>query len=150
MNLRRFAAIALLSVCALGFVACSKPASKEVASMGSIEVTARLEEIKDKFPPNDLYDYVFIMKYRVLRVHRGNVTGDTILVGHYNPLKPRRQAQDQFSGTVGGGVVSFRAGDVHRMALQAPLDKHYMGGIIDKYFGEPGVRHWAIWTDRGQ
>ena len=57
-----------------------------------------------------------------------------ILVAHYNPLKPRDQAQDDVSGKVGGHVTSFRAGDVHRMALESPVDQFWMGGIVDKYF----------------
>ena len=47
---------------------------------------------------------------------------------------------------VGGDVEQFRAGDIHRMALEAPLDQQWMGGIIDKYFSQKGTRYWAIWT----
>jgi len=104
-------------------------------------------EIPGPFPPNDLYDYAYVLKYRVLKVHRGKVDGDEILVAHYNPLKPRSSAQDQFSGRIGGGLVRFRAGDKHRMALEAPVDQHYLGGIIDKYFEQNGVRYWAVWTN---
>ena len=46
------------------------------------EVTAELLEIPGTFPPNDLYDYTYILKYRVLRVHRGNVPTPELLVGH--------------------------------------------------------------------
>ncbi len=138
-----------LAVLVLG--SCSKVSyqpSPEVTSLGKIEVTARLSQIIGEFPPNNLYDYVYVMKYQVLKVHRGQVEGQEIYVGHYNPLKPRAQAADKFSGKIGGNVYRFQAGDVHRLALDKPLDLFYMGGIIDKFFKEPGTRYWAIWTER--
>jgi len=36
---------------------------------------------------------------------------------------------DDASGKVGGHLDAFRAGDVHRMALDAPLDQFWMGGV---------------------
>ena len=89
------------------------------------------------------------LKYKVLKVHRGNVPEAEILVAQYNPLKPREQVQDDVSGKVGGHVTSFRAGDVHRMALESPLDHFWMGGIVDKYFATGGTRYWAVWTNPG-
>ncbi len=85
--------------------ACSKPLDPNVQKLGSSEVTAQLTEIPGPFPSNDLYNYVYVFKYKV-----------------------------------------FRAGDIHRMALEAPLDQQWMGGIIDKYFSQKGTRYWAIWT----
>ncbi|HWB96251.1 MAG TPA: hypothetical protein VG672_06100 [Bryobacteraceae bacterium] len=122
---------------------------QEVTTLGTAEVTAQLEEIPDKFPPNDLYDYAFVLKYRVLKVHRGKVPEKEILVAQYNPLKPRATVADDRSGKVGGHVDAFRARDIHRMALESPVDQHWMGGIIDKYFNQPGVRYWAVWTNPG-
>ena len=43
-----------------------------------------------------------------------------------------------------GRVLS--ADDIHRIALEAPLDQQWMGGIVDKYFNNKGTRYWAIWT----
>jgi hypothetical protein len=122
---------------------------KEVTSLGTAEVTAQLVEIPGKFPPNDLYNYAYVLKYRVLKVHRGQVPAQQIFVGQYNPLKPRATVEDDGSGKVGGHLDAFRAGDVHRMALDAPLDQFWMGGIIDKYFNQKGVRYWAVWTNPG-
>jgi hypothetical protein len=34
------------------------------------------------------------------------------------------------------------------MALEAPLDEYFMGGVIDKHIKEKGTRYRAIWTDR--
>ena len=124
-------------------------ADPKVTTLGSVEVTAKLEEIRDTFPPNNLYDYVYILKYRVLQTHRGKVDGDTILVGHYNPLKPRAEAADARSGQIGGNLRKFSAGDVHRMALETPLDDYYMGPIINKYHGQDASPlYWAVWTNR--
>jgi hypothetical protein len=39
---------------------------------------------------------------------------------------------------------------VHRMALEVPLDEHYLGPTINKYFGREqteGPIHWAVWTN---
>jgi hypothetical protein len=143
----------LMMVCVAGLSACGKsePASSpELSTNGTLEVTARLIDVGGKFPPNKLYDYVFVMKYHVLKVHRGTVEGENIFVGHYNPLKPRASAQDKFSGKVGGNVERFEVGDVHRMALEGPLDQLFMGGIIDKHIKEKGTRYRAIWTDRAR
>ena len=121
-----------------------------VSTFGTVEVTARLVDITGQFPPNKLYDYVYVMKYRVLKTHRGKIEGDEIFVGHYNPLKPRSRAEDKFSGRIGGSVESYRVGDVHHLALEAPLEEQMpMVGMIDKYLiKEKGVRYWAIWADR--
>ncbi|HXX94900.1 MAG TPA: hypothetical protein VEN81_14845 [Planctomycetota bacterium] len=122
----------------------------EVSTLGSVEVTARLIDITGTFPPNKLYDYVYVMKYQVEKTHRGKTPSDLIFVGHYNPLKPRSRAQDKFSGRIGGSVEAFRVGDIHRLALESPLDQAMpMVGLIDKYIQEKGIRYWAIWTDRG-
>lgn len=140
-------------IIALALPGCRKhPADEidaDVTTLGTAEVTAELMEIPGPFPSNDLYNYAYILKYRVLKVHRGSVPSGEILVGHYNPLKPRAEAQDDISGKVGGHVRAFRAGDVHRMALDSPIDRHWMGGIIDKYFSMSGTRYWAIWTNPG-
>jgi hypothetical protein len=120
---------------------------REVTTLGTTEVSARLVEIPGPFPANDLYDYAYVFRYRVLQVHRGKLEGNDILVAQYNPLKPRASVQDDASGKVGGNLRSFRAGDVHRMALAAPLDQYWMGGIVDKYFNQSGIRYWAVWTN---
>ena len=145
----------LVAACAAAivFAACSgapEQVDREVTTLGTAEVTAQLVEIPEPFPPNDLYNYAYVLKYRVLKVHRGGITpGADIFVGQYNPLKPRERAQDDVSGKVGGHVKAFRAGDVHRIALAAPLDQCWMGGFIDKYFETGGTRYWAIWTNPG-
>ncbi len=141
----------ILALASCGKADAGQGVPSAVSRLGPIEVTAELVDIPGEFPQKKLYDYVFVMKYRVLRTHRGKVEGDQILVGHYNPQKPRSGAQDKFSGPIGGGVERFRVGDVHRLALDLPLDeKMPMVGLIDKYVAVPGMRYWAIWTDPGR
>lgn len=146
---------ALLAIAGLAFTiaSCSKsPANeidREVTTLGTAEVTAQLVEIPGPFPPNDLYNYAYIFKYKVLKTHRGSVPEGDIFVAQYNPLKARPEAQDDVSGKVGGHVKSFRAGDIHRMALESPVDHFWMGGIVDKYFDKTGTRYWAVWTNPG-
>lgn len=141
----------ILALASCGRADAGPAAASPVSSLGSTEVTAELVEIPGEFPRKKLYDYVYVMKYRVVRTFRGKVEGGEILVGHYNPQKPRSQAEDKFSGRVGGTVEQFRVGDVHHLALDAPLDdKMPMVGLIDKYVKIPGTRYWAVWTDPGR
>lgn len=120
-----------------------------VTTRGSVEVTAQLIEIRGEFPPNNLYDYVYVLKYKVLEIHRGQVEGETLLVGQYNPLKPRAEAADPKAKGIGGNLRRFKAGECHRLALEVPLDDYYMGPMINKYHGESaGAIYWAVWTNR--
>jgi hypothetical protein len=145
--------IVLSLLCVLGLcVSCSKrPDTGEddkVTTLGSIEVTAQLLEIRGKIIDDPLYDYAHVMKYKVLKVHRGKVNGDIIYVGHYNPAKPRSSVADARVPKIGGNLKRFRAMDIHRMALEVPIDDYYMGGIINKYFGETkDPIYWAVWTN---
>ena len=123
-----------------------------IRTKGSIEVTARLMEIPDgAIFKRDLYDYATILKYQVVKVHRGELKGDTIFVGQYNPWKPRGEAADHRVKEIGGNLKQFRAGQVQRLALEVPIEDHFMGGIVNKYFGkETGPIYWAVWTNEGQ
>ncbi len=120
-----------------------------VTKRGNVEVTARLVEIRGKFPPNDNYNYAYVMKYAVVEVHRGQVDSKEIAVAHYNPLKPRPAVADEFYPEVGGTLKRFRAGDTHRMALEVPINDYFIGGIIDKYFQESkGPIYWGVRTNQ--
>jgi hypothetical protein len=120
-----------------------------LAKRGNIEVTARLVEIpKGAIFERQLYNYATVLKYQVLEVHRGNVKGQTIYVGHYNPFKARSEAADQRVQAVGGNLKSFRAGQVHRMALEESMFDQFTGGILNKYSEEDtDPIYWAVWTD---
>jgi len=129
--------------------AVAEAVDSQLASHGTIEVTAELVEIPEgAIFKRDLYDYATILKYRVLRVHRGEVEGEALYVGHYNPWKPRTEAADQRVRVVGGNLRQFEAGQTHRMALEVPIDEHFMGGIVNKYFGQTtNTLYWAVWTN---
>jgi hypothetical protein len=121
----------------------------ELAKRGSIEVTAKLVEIPEKaIFQRELYDYATVLKYEVLEVHRGKVKGQTIYVGHYNPAKPRSEAADRRVPDVGGNLKSFRAGQVHRMALEGSMFDQFSGGILNLYSEEDtDPIYWAVWTN---
>jgi len=124
-------------------------ADPNVTTLGNLEITARLVEVPDgAIFKRELYNYATVLKYQVLQVHRGQWSGEFVYVGHYNPFKPRAEAADQRVKGVGGNLKAFRAGQVHRLALAGPIDDNYMGGIVNKYFGQDiGTIHWAVWTN---
>ncbi len=121
----------------------------ELSARGAIELTARLSEIPEgAIFQRDLYNYTTILKYEVLEVQRGDVPTKTIYVGHYNPWLPRSEAADKHVSEIGGNLKQFEAGQVHQLALDVPIDDHFMGGIVNKYFGqETGPLYWAVWTN---
>ena len=156
--LNSFGLNAVLVLAVFALTSCNKPSAAssnvgedpQVKSLGTVEVIARLVEIPDGAVfQRDLYDYATILKYEVLAVQRGAIEqGAIIYVGHYNPWKPRAEAADQRVKNIGGTLKQFRAGQLHRMALETPMDDHFMGGIVDKYFGKhSGPAFWAVWTD---
>jgi hypothetical protein len=152
MKHRIMALGAALLLAACGQKAGTSGADAQVTTRGSVEVTARLVEIPEgAIFQRDLYDYGTILKYEVVESHRGPLAkGATIYVGHYNPWKPRAEAADKRVKDIGGNLRAFRAGALHRMALESPMDDHFMGGIVDKYFGKrEGAAHWAVWTNEG-
>lgn len=139
---------AVISAC--GLPSPDDGADPEVSSRGSVEVTAKLVDITGDFPPNNVYDYAYVMKYEVLEAHRGDASG-ILLVGQYNPLKKRAEAADERSGDIGGNVTRFRVGDLHRLALDAPIDDYCMAGIINEYADTEALDtpiYWALWTNR--
>ena len=142
-------ALLLMASCAKKTADTPASADPKLSTLGSIEVTARLEEIPGEVRNDPLYDYAHVMKYKVLQVHRGKVDKDTIYVGHYNPAKPRDGVADARVQQIGGNLKQFRVGDVHRMALEVPIDDYFMGGIINKYFGVVNDPiYWAVWTNK--
>lgn len=156
--MKRLSRILVPTVAVLVMAGCSgrsKPeteAGTQVTTRGTVEVTARLVEVPEGAVfHRDLYDYATLLKYEVMAVHRGEVEkGSVIYVGHYNPWKPRDEAADRKVKDLGGNVRAFRAGALHRMALETPMDDFFMGGIVDKYFGKhSGPAFWAVWTDQG-
>ena len=129
----------------------SSAVDPQLSARGSVEVTAELSEIPEgAIFQRDLYDYATVLKYRVIAVHRGQVSGDTIYVAQYNPFKPRNEAADNRVKDIGGNIRNFQAGQTHRLALEVPVEDHFMGGLVNKYFGTTSDPiYWAVWTNRG-
>ncbi len=49
---------------------------------------------------------------------------------------------------LGGNLRRFDVGQIHRLALEVPIEDHFMGGIVNKYFGQDtGPLYWAVWTN---
>lgn len=143
--------LAVLSIAGCGKTAQAPVVDDNLTTRGTAEVTAELTEIKGELIDRPMYDYAFVFKYRVLKVHRGDIKGDTLYVAHYNPLKSRTEVADARVTDVGGTLDAFRVGDVHRMALEVPVDDFYMGGLVNRYFGEEtGPIYWAVWTNPGE
>jgi hypothetical protein len=140
--------ISLVSSCGKSDRATA-PADPRLATNGTVEVTAKLVEIPEgAIFKRDLYDYATVLKYQVLKVHRGQVEGGIIYVGQYNPWKPRAHAADKRAPRIGGNLRQFQAGQTHHMALEEPIEDHFMGGIVNKYFGRTtNTIYWAVWTN---
>jgi hypothetical protein len=113
----------------------------------TLVVTARLIEIAGKFVPNDLYNYVYIMKYRILTVERGAYKQREILVGHYNPLIARRLLADAMAPFARGTVERFVVGEKHRLTLIAPIEQLWDGAVEDEYLDTELTKYFALRAD---
>jgi len=111
------------------------------------EVLARLVEIPGKMPANDLYNYVYIFKFKVLQVVSGEVKEKEILVGEYNPRMAREQVKDKMDPLVNGNVQAFKAGEVYRLKLVHPLATVWKDAVEDEYFDDSSERWFALQTD---
>jgi hypothetical protein len=141
----------------LMFIGCGpakQPASgldsnSRVGELGTIEITARLLEIPEgAIFKRDLYDYATVLKYEVTQVHRGELPDKLIYVAQYNPFKSRSDAADDRVQVIGGSLERFVAGEQQRLALDGTVDEQFMGGVVNKYFGQSDDPiYWAIWTD---
>ncbi|HUU00994.1 MAG TPA: hypothetical protein VM425_06100 [Myxococcota bacterium] len=111
-----------------------------------LEVTAKLVDIPSKFPPDDLYDYAFVMKYEV---QGGKMDKQTILVAHYKPRRPRNKIKGKMKKFVGGKLKRFKVGDVHKLLLDPNLEKIWKDAVIDDYFAtdRKSTRYWCLKAD---
>ena len=125
--------------------------------LGRLEVTARLVERPEQFPQLGAYRYTYVLKYKVLEVHRpdpeGNYplrAGDEIFVGHYKPWLPRAQIKDADWGDspLGGNLDQLVAGEVHRLALDYELQNLAPSGALDYCFPPATNRFFALWANR--
>jgi hypothetical protein len=116
------------------------------ADPASIEVTAKLVEIPTQFPPDDLYDYAYVMKYQV---SGGPLDKQSIFVAHYKPRQPRSKIKDKMKPFVRGKVRSFSTGDVHKLKITADLKKVWSGALLDEFSAtdRKSVRYWCLEAD---
>lgn len=112
-------------------------------------VKAKLIDIPGKFPPDDLYDYAYVMKYRVIG---GKLDKRTILVAHYKPRRKRSRIKGKMKKIVGGKLKRFRVGDIHRLKLVVHNKKLFSGAMVDDYFAKDrkSVRYWALRADKAK
>ncbi len=127
-----------------------------VHKLGRIEVTARLVERPEQFPSLGAYRYTYVVKYKVLKVHRQDPEkryllkpGDDIFVGHYKPWMPRSEIKDSDwgAGPLGGKLDQILAGEVHRLALDFELQDLAPSGALDYCFPPATNRFFAIWAN---
>ena len=113
---------------------------------GTITVTAKLVEIPSKPPPDDLYDYAFVMRYEVIG---GPLDKTSILVAHYKPTVPRSKIKDKMKAYVGGKLRSFVVGDIHKMKLSPDLKKIWKGPLTDDFSAtdRKSIRYWCLSVD---
>jgi hypothetical protein len=130
-----------VSLCALA----SLPALAR-ADAATIEVTAKLVEIPSKMPPDDLYDYAYVMRYQV---QGGPMDKQFLLVAHYKPLVPRSKIKDKMKAQVGGKLRSFNQGDLHKLKLAADLKSIWKGPLVDEYAAtdHKSIRYWCLQVD---
>ena len=114
-----------------------------------LTVTAELVEIPSKFPPDDLYDYAFVMKYKVLD---GELAGKNILVAHYKPRQARKKIKDEMKKFVAGKLKRFKQGLKHKLVLAANLEKIWQGAVIDDFFAtdRKSTRYWCLQVDKAK
>jgi len=141
---RRFERNAFLGLFLLATTSVTGLASADAAS--PLEVTAKLVEIPSKMPPDDLYDYAYVMRYQV---QGGALDKQFILVAHYKPLLPRSKIKDKMKAQVGGKLRSFTQGDVHKLKLAPDLKAIWKGALVDEYAAtdHKSVRYWCLQVD---
>jgi hypothetical protein len=129
------------------------PAKQAAASKrtgDTLVVIARVTEIPGKFAANDLYNYVYVMKYRVLSVVKGTYKPQEILVGHYNPLIPRAQIKDAMKKNVSGSVEKFEVGAKQKLWLVTPIEKVWKDAVDDEYSDSDLAKYYAVRADVAQ
>ena len=132
----------------LGLILCGLASLAGTAQAGdaAVEVTAKLVEIPSKMPPDDLYDYAYVMRYQV---QGGPLDKQFLLVAHYKPLVPRSKIKDKMKARVGGKLRSFNQGEVHKLKLAADLKSIWKGALVDEYAAtdHKSIRYWCLQAD---
>jgi hypothetical protein len=145
---RSLAALATLTVAAVALAAFTPPVAAADPPAEAITVTAKLAEIPSKFPPDDLYDYAYVMRYEV---QGGPLDKQSIFVAHYKPRQARAKIKDKMKDVVKGKLRSFSQGDVHKLKLEPNLKKVWTGALVDEFAAtdRKSVRYFALEADPG-
>jgi hypothetical protein len=139
---RRFGRQAFIGMLLLAASGVVSPARAD-APAPALDVTAKLVDIPSTPPPDDLYDYAYVMKYVV---QGGPLDGKPVLVAHYKPLTSRAKIKDK---RVGGKLRAFKVGDVHKLKLSSELKAIWKGPLVDEYAATDrnSVRYWCFQAD---
>lgn len=133
----------LLSLAGTGVLSVRRLA---YAASAPLELSAKLVEIPSKLPPDDLYDYAYVMRYQA---QGGPLDKQFLLIAHYKPLQPRSKIKDKMKSHVGGKLRSFNQGDVHRLTLSPDLKAIWKGALLDEYSAtdHKSIRYWCLKVD---
>jgi hypothetical protein len=113
----------------------------------TLVMMARLADIPGDMPPNDVYNYVFIMNFKVTKIVKGNYTKSEILVGVYNPLIARRQLRDAMAANARGNADKFEVGASYRLTLVSPIEKVWPDAVEDNYPTSKLDKYYAVQVD---
>jgi hypothetical protein len=140
---RRFHRKAFLGLFWLGLASLPRLVQADAAPL---EVTAKLLEIPSKMPPDDLYDYAYVMRYQV---QGGPLDKQFLLVAHYKPLVSRSKIKDKMKAHVSGKLRSFNQGDLHKLKLAPDLKSIWKGALVDEYAAtdHKSIRYWCLQVD---
>jgi hypothetical protein len=138
----------LLTLALAAATAGPAAAADPAAAPAPVTVTAKLVEIPSKFPPDDLYDYAYVMRYEVAG---GPLDKQSILVAHYKPRQQRSKIKDKMKPFVAGKVRSFQVGDSHKLKLSPDLKKIWTGALVDEFAAtdRKSTRYWCLEVDPG-
>lgn len=121
--------------------------SAEASANDTLTVIARLLEIPGTMPPNDLYNYVYIMKYRILSVVKGEYKEKEIYIGHYNPLVSRKAITGKMASVVKGSIEKFTVGSKHQLKLISPIEKVWKDAVEDEYIEIEQDKFFAVYAE---
>jgi len=140
--------LGLLLLVVSGLLVAPRSGHSESDAAGVIAVSAKLVEIPSTPPPDDLYDYAYVMRYQVMG---GPLDKSSILVAHYKPLQARSKIGDKMKAYVSGKLRSFVQGDVHKLKLSPDLKKIWKGPLVDEFSAtdRKSVRYWCLAADPG-
>lgn len=113
---------------------------------GTFKATAKLIKIPGKLPPDDLYDYAYVMKYLVIG---GKLDKQKLYVAHYKPRQARGKITGKMKKVVGGKLKRFKEGAVHELTLSPHMRKAFKGAVVDEFFAtdRKSARYWCLRVD---